>query len=146
MTNFVISNEYEEIILKRLMNIMVTNGVIKIMQGAITTDFSDLTAANSRSEDVLLSLDPSHMVSEIGDRQAIVSASHATASATGNAEWFWWYNPVTTSGASSIRYQVAGTISTEAPADLIIGDTNLVAGKNYRLTNLILKLPNSFGA
>lgn len=146
MANIIISNELEETMLENIMNKMVSNGVIKIMQGAITTDFSDLTAADSRSSDVLLTLDPSHMVSTVGDRQAIVSASHAAATGTGTATWFWWYHPLTTSATSSIVYQVAGTISTAAPADLVIGDTSIEAGKNYRLTNLILKLPNSFGA
>ena len=145
MTNIIISNDYEEIMLKRMMDKMVGAGVIKIMQGPITTDFSDLTQADSRDGDVLLTLDPSHMVSAVGDRQAIISASHATASASGTAAWFWWYNPLTTSATSSIVYQVAGTIATAAPADLVIGDTSIEAGKNYRLTNLVLKLPNSFG-
>ena len=36
---------------------LVDNGFIKIMKGAITTDFSDLTQADSRSEDVLLTLE-----------------------------------------------------------------------------------------
>ena len=145
MANIILSNEWEEVILKNMMNTMVDNGVIKIMQGSITTDFSDLTTANSRSGDVLLTLDPDQMVSSVGDRQAIISASHTVASASGTAAWFWWYHPLTTSSTSSIVYQVAGTISTAAPADLIIGDTNIVAGKNYRLTNLVIKLPNSFG-
>jgi hypothetical protein len=145
MANIVLSNEWEEVILENMMNTMVDNGVIKIMQGAITTDFSDLTTANSRSGDVLLTLDPDQMVSTVGDRQAIISASHAAATASGTAAWFWWYHPLTTSATSSIVYQVAGTISTAAPADLVIGDTNIVAGENYRLTNLVIKLPNSFG-
>jgi hypothetical protein len=145
MANIVLSNEWEEVILENMMNTMVDNGVIKIMQGAITTDFSDLTTANSRSGDVLLTLDPDQMVSTVGDRTAIISASHAAATASGTAAWFWWYHPLTTSATSSIVYQVAGTISTAAPADLVIGDTNIVAGENYRLTNLVIKLPNSFG-
>ena len=146
MTNIIISNDLEEIMLKRMMDKMVGEGVIKIMQGPITTDFSDLTQADSRDGDVLLTLDPSHMVSSVGDRSAIVSASHATASASGTAAWFWWYHPLTTATSSSIVYQVAGTISTAAPADLVIGDTSMLVGKKYRLTNLTLKLPNSFGA
>ena len=146
MANIIISNDYEEIILKRIMDKMVAAGVIKIMQGPITTDFSDLTQANSRDGDVLLTLDPSHMVSAVGDRQAIISASHQTATASGTAAWFWWYHPLTTSATSSIVYQVAGTIATEAPADLVIGDTDMLVGKKYRLTNLTLKLPNSFGS
>ena len=58
MANIILSNEYEERILDNIMNNMVGNGFIKIMKGSITTDFSDLTQVDSRSSDVLLTLDP----------------------------------------------------------------------------------------
>jgi hypothetical protein len=113
------------------------------MKGSITTDFSDLTQVDSRSADVLLTLDPAKIVSTVGDRTATISASHSAASASGTAAWFWWYSPTDSSSSSTIEFQLAGTIGTSG-ADLVIGDTALVQGENYRLTNLIMKLPNSF--
>ena len=115
------------------MNNMVGNGFIKIMKGSITTDFSDLTQVDSRSSDVLLTLDPSSIVSTVGDRQVTVSASH-TAATAGTAAWFWWYSPTDLSSSSTIEFQMAGTVGTSG-TDLVIGDTALVQGENYRLTN-----------
>ena len=143
MANVILSNEYEERILHGIMNKIVDNGYIKIMKGSITTDFSDLTQVDSRSSDVLLTLDPSKIVSTVGDRTATISASHTAATASGTAAWFWWYSPTDGSSSSTIEFQLAGTIGTSG-ADLVIGDTALVQGENYRLTNLIMKLPNSF--
>jgi hypothetical protein len=143
MANVILSNEYEEQILHGIMNKIVDNGYIKIMKGSITTDFSDLTQVDSRSADVLLTLDPAKIVSTVGDRTATISASHSAASASGTAAWFWWYSPTDSSSSSTIEFQLAGTIGTSG-ADLVIGDTALVQGENYRLTNLIMKLPNSF--
>lgn len=143
MAKIILSNEYEEQILGGLMSKMVGSGFIKIMKGSITTDFSDLTQADSRSEDVLLTLDPAQIVSTVGDRTATISASHTAATASGTAAWFWWYQPTDTSPTAAIENQIAGTVGTSG-TDLVIGDTALVQGQNYRLTNLIMKLPNSF--
>lgn len=106
MTNIILSNEWEEAILKNMMYTMVDYGSIKIMQGDSTTDFSDLSQANSRDEDVLIFLEPSKMVSTVGDRRAVISASHSQALKTGTASWFWWRGEKGTD-----VYQAAGKIS-----------------------------------
>jgi hypothetical protein len=143
MSNVVISRELEERMLGAIKSRL--GNTLRVMKGTPTTDFSELTNNNSRADDILIEFDLISSVEKVNDRVLTISANYTTAIESGEATWFWWVRPENSLVDSAILYQVAGTISTAAPADLVIGDTNIVAGENYRLTNLVIKLPNSFG-
>lgn len=121
-------------------------GTIQLMQGVVPSDFTGLTSPTSRSSDILASWSTetgtwtySNPVTNV-DGIARIDTPYATASASGIASWFWWYN---VDRFDSILIQLAGTVGTSS-ADLIIGDTTIIAGANYRLLNLKFDVPTVY--
>jgi len=123
-------------------------GVIKLMKGTVPVDFSGLTTSSSRSSDTLVTWttnqigftfnDPTTNVDGIAE----IDSPYSTASVSGIATWFWWYVTQTYSGSDTLL-QLVGTVGTSG-ADLIIGDTTIIAGANYRFQNLKFDIPTEY--
>lgn len=120
-----------------------------IMKGLVPTDFSALTLPTSRSSDVLLTMQDDATTATIGltnpftdtPGEVSVGSQFITASASGEATWFWWY--ITGYSDNAIKQQLVGTIGT-AGTDLVIPNTNIVAGERYKFTGLRFTLPKTF--
>lgn len=129
-------------------------GVVNLMKGAVPTDFTELTSPSSRSSDILVTWttnqggwsysDPLTNIDGIAN----VSSPYSVASASGIATWFWWYN-ATGPAAGDPAYrnyiytQLVGTVGTSG-TDLVIADTTIIAGANYRLLNLKFDVPTEY--
>lgn len=120
-----------------------------IMKGTVPTDFSALTTPTSRSTDVLITMQDDSSTSTIGLSNPIgetpgrvdVNSQFVNATASGQATWFWWY--ITGYTTNTIVQQIVGTVGTSG-ADLIIPDTNIVAGDRYKFINLSFTMTDTF--
>lgn len=127
-------------------------GTIDICKGTVPTDFSTLTAYNSRSADVLITVKSHYPDQKFASASTIVgnlislSSSFATATQTGTATWFILRSYSTgVSGLFSLYHQIVGTVgATGSGSDLEISSTNLVSGNAYRITNLRFQIPASY--
>ena len=121
----------------------------QIMKGAVPTNFTGLTLPTSRSADVLLSMQDDATTATIGLTNPFadtpgavnVSSQFITASASGEATWFWWY--ITSYANGEILQQLVGTIGTTG-TDLVIPNTSIVAGERYKFTGLSFTIPDTF--
>jgi hypothetical protein len=123
----------------------VNYSTINLMKGTVPTDFSGLTSPSSRSSDILVTWntgsagftfnDPVTNVDGI----ARVDTPYAVASASGIATWFWWYS----SKLTTIYIQLCGTVGTSG-TDVILADTTIISGANYRLLNLKFDVPTEY--
>jgi hypothetical protein len=123
-------------------------GTIKLMKGIVPVDFSGLTTSSSRSSDTLVTWttnqagftfnDPTTNVDGIAE----IDSPYSTASASGIATWFWWYVTQTYSGSATLL-QLVGTVGTSG-TDLVIADTTIIAGANYRFQNLKFDVPTEY--
>ena len=127
----------------------VRKTTFSIMKGVVPTDFSALTLPTSRSSDVLLTMQDSTDVATIGltnpftdtPGEVSVNSQFITASASGEATWFWWY--ITGYSDGAIKQQLVGTIGTTG-TDLVIPNTSIVGGERYKFTGLRFTLPKTF--
>jgi hypothetical protein len=123
---------------------------IAIYKGTVPTDFSTLTAYNSRSADVLVSYTvarANNFINSSGfsSNPVIINSLFQTATASGTATWFrlCTYSGTNTTPANLIIHQIVGTIgATGSGADLEMGDVNIVSGKNYKISNLRIQFPS----
>lgn len=126
----------------------IVYGTVKLMKGAVPTDFTSLTSSTSRASDTLVTW----VTSSVGwtfsnpvtndTGLAEISCPYAVASASGIASWFWWYitqPPATT----NILVQLVGTVGTSG-TDLVIANTTIIAGANYRFQNLKFDIPATY--
>ena len=102
---------------------------IIIYQGTIPTDISDTTAITDRTSDILIE----HTGFSVSSN--IISTSYTTASASGVATWFSIYK-------STFGYAV-GTVGLTNSFDLVVGNTTISAGLQYRTTGLSFDLPST---
>jgi hypothetical protein len=121
-------------------------GTIQLMKGSVPTDFSGLTSPTSRSSDILAAWSTgtgtwtySNPVTN-GDGIARIDSPYVTASSSGIASWFWWYN---VDRFDRILIQLAGTVGTSG-TDMVMGDTTIIAGANYRFLNLKFDIPTEY--
>lgn len=121
-------------------------GVIKLMKGSVPTDFTALVNTTSRASDTLVTWTTGDAGFSFNDPLtnddgiAVVSSGYAVASASGIATWFWWYSKTNT---TTILAQLAGTVGTSG-TDMVIADTTIIAGANYRFLNLKFDIPTEY--
>lgn len=125
-------------------------GLINIYQGTVPTDFSTLTAFNSRSADVLVSFNTTTAglftsTVNTSTNPSLIATAYQNASATGTATWFRWFTYNGTSGSNALIHQIIGTVgATGSGADLEISSTSIVSGRAYRIQTLRIQFPSSF--
>jgi hypothetical protein len=117
-------------------NNLQTIGTIKLMSGA----------GPSMSGNVLVGLyATTGSVTQGGGpyaRYCAVTTQYAAASASGVATWFWWY---IADSSGSIYGQLLGTVGLAGSgADLIMGDTTIISGSNYRIADLRMTMPATY--
>jgi hypothetical protein len=123
-------------------------GTIKLMKGTVPLDFSGLTTSSSRSSDTLVTWTTNQAGFSFNepttniDGIAEIDSGYSTASASGIATWFWWYVTQTYSSTDTLL-QLVGTVGTSG-TDLIIADTTIIAGANYRFLNLKFDIPTEY--
>jgi hypothetical protein len=123
---------------------------IAIYKGTVPTDFSTLTAYNSRSTDVLVSYTgarTSNFISSssFSSNPVIINSLFQAATASGTAAWFrlCTHSGFSTGPANLIMHQIVGTVgATGSGADLEMGDVNIVSGRNYKISNLRIQFPS----
>lgn len=128
---------------------------LRIMQGSMPSDFSNLTNGNtSKSSDILLTfnrydgytsdeyiISPS-ATSVAGGATMSMSTHQVTAAMSGTATWFWMLNYIISSG--TIMNQMFGSVSaTGDGGDLEMTDINIVSGNTYMVTRLKLFYPST---
>ena len=114
-------------------------GVLKLMQGTVPTNFSGLTTTSSRSADTLVTWSAQNNAAATSSYPLSITTAYASASQSGVATWFWWYVP----NGSSLVLQLVGTVGT-AGTDLVIADTTIISGANYRIGNLRFGIPQDY--
>lgn len=143
---------------------MGTNGMcsyLYLMKGAVPTDFP--ATVGDRFADVLCAFavnadsgaNGGHFsITNQSVNPCIITTRYVAATQTGEATWFWLLS--VRADDSGVAYapprlnvapaqQIIGTVGeTGSGADLIIGDTNLTQGKEYRILNLRLQFPTSW--
>lgn len=116
-----------------------------LYKGIPPTDFSTITAYNSRSAEALVyfeTMTADFSPSQTNINPAIITTILKNASATGVASWFRLQNYDTQVG---IYTQLAGTIgSIGSGMDLEMDNVNIVAGSPYRVTNMRIQFPSTF--
>lgn len=116
----------------------------KIMKGTVPTDFSTLTAANSRSSDVLVAWNSAQFNwANVAGSTSSMNTQYAAASQAGTATWFWWYMPSDPAVDAAPIWQIVGTVGTTG-TDLILNNAALVAGSTYRIYNFSFSIPENF--
>jgi len=121
-------------------------GTIKLMKGAVPSNFTSLTSANSRSTDLLVTWTTDTTGFTFNnpvtndDGIARIDSAYSVASASGIATWFWWY---VTDRPGTIALQLVGTVGTSG-TDLVIADTTIIAGANYRFIILKFDVPTVY--
>ena len=121
-------------------------GTITLMKGTVPADFTSLVNSTSRASDVLVTWTTSQSGFTFNnpvtndDGIAQIDSPYSVASASGIATWFWWY---ITTNTTTILAQLCGTVGTVG-TDMIIADTTIIAGANYRFQNLKFDIPTEY--
>ena len=113
---------------------------MKLMQGTVPTDFTSLTSANSLSSDVLVNFSSLAKGAE-GNGYRLGTSTHYTAAQSGTATWLWGYELDTDN--TTILNQFVATVGTTG-TDVVIGNTAIIAGANYRLQDIIFEFPEDY--
>jgi len=109
---------------------------IGFYQGTVPTDFSALTSYNSRISDQLVLMTTDLTDWSSSGTSVVLTTNYTTATASGVATWFFWYN--NDSGFPAL----VGTIGAlGSGADLELGNTTINSGARYRVNQLALSLP-----
>lgn len=120
---------------------------LRIMKGAVPTNFDSLTTDSSRSSDVLVSWTLGEILSTsyitTTDNTVTLTTPYTTASVGGVASWFWLY--AYNDGTGVIINQFLGNITGLGfGGDLEVANTTVTAGQQYRVTNLRIQFPGSW--
>lgn len=116
----------------------------RIMKGTVPANFSALTAANSRSTDVLLSWNSTQFNwANVAGTTSSMNTQYAQASQSGTASWFWWYMPISDAADAALIWQIVGTVGSTG-TDLVLDDPAIVSGSNYRINNFRFSVPETF--
>ena len=83
----------------------------------------------------------------IDKNKVTINTNYVAASSTGSASWFLYFNKDNNNLTSGSMYNfIIGNVGiTGSGADLIIADTNIVAGELNRVTGWKLSFPSSWG-
>lgn len=127
-------------------------GQIDICKGTVPTDFSTLTAYNSRSTDILVTFKSNYPDKKFLNASSLstggpleLASNPSAASQSGTATWFILrtYSPL--DAAVNLFHQVIGTVGTVGSgSDLEISSTSIVSGSSYRILALKFQIPTSY--
>jgi hypothetical protein len=136
-------------------------GAIWLMKGSIPSSFTEITNLNSRLSDVLCKFHTGAQAEDfspttVSNNPVNVSTVYKTAEATGTATWFWWHvSPRLTGNFSTyeelidptanLLHNIYGSVGlTLSGADLEMENVNIVAGQDYRISDLPLRFPTTW--
>ena len=128
MAEIRISDKTTELVENYIFN-ATANELIRIYQGTVPTDISDTATITSRTADILIE----HTTFTYSGNA--ISTAFAPASASGVATWFSVYK-------QTLGY-IVGTIGTTNASDLVLANTTISAGLQYRVTGLAFHLPST---
>ena len=111
---------------------------IGFYQGTVPTDFSGLTSASSRIADQLVLMSTSSPYWQASGTSMMLTTGYNSASASGVATWFYWYNADAGDGFPALVGTIGALGSGE---DLELGNTTINSGAYYRVNQLALSLP-----
>lgn len=126
-------------------------GYLNIYQGTVPTNFSTLTAYDSRTADILLSYE-SRLVNDFIESSvfttnpAVLNTEYKTSylSRTGTATWFRWFTYIDNAPYNLI-HQIIGEVGTPGSGkDLIISSTNITATGLYKISKIRLNFSGTF--
>lgn len=126
-------------------------GFLNIYKGTVPTDFSTLTAYDSRSSDILLSYETrlvnDFLESSVLDvNPAVINTEYKTSylSRSGTASWFRWFSYLDTSPYPLI-HQIIGEVGVPGTGkDLNISSTNITSSGLYKIGRLRLNFSGTF--
>lgn len=127
-------------------------GNLYLLKGAVPTSINDVPNYNARAADILVTFNSKTQTSVFNPTFAttsnlnvtpvVITTEFVTASATGTATWFMFMTRLQAdTGTSTPFLRLIGTVGLAGSgADLIMGDVNIVAGSQVRVSNLQLQL------
>ena len=110
---------------------------MKLMEGPVPADFSELLTTSSFNDRLLVefsSIYDTYDTSLVGRK--LYTNSYYTALKSGTATWLWGYS-------SALGFQFVATVGTEN-SDIIISNTAIIAGGQYRLSDITFEFPENY--
>ncbi len=130
------------------------SSTILIMKGTQPVDFTGLTTLSVRQSDILIRFSTLNSLSmwstSVESNPVVINSEYATAEIDGTATWFWWVVQsnslnMSTMLTGEIWHQIIGSVGVSgSSSELEMGDTNVVTGNSYRITNLRLQIPTTW--
>lgn len=128
--------------------------IIRIMKGAIPTDFSTLVNSNSRTSDILVAFYRGNwgfadsfsitFTYDNSNHLITVGTPFVNAVASGTATWYWMLAGGLRN-TPDIYQQSFGTVGiTGSGADLEMNSTVITSGQPYKINNLKIQFPISW--